>query len=72
MLAAESQEVITLRLLKIAAGGARGRKEAERMVWEKIEAASLATSRLLLGQSPDNIVDGYRKVVRANARRLSK
>jgi hypothetical protein len=42
------------------------------MVWEKLEAASLATSRLLLGQSPDNIVDGYRKVVRANVRRLSK
>ena len=72
MLAAESQHVIGLRLMKIAAGGTSGLREAELMISEKIAAATQATNRLMMGMSPDSVVDGYRKKVRANVRRLSK
>ncbi len=72
MLAAESQEVIGLRLMKLAVGGPKARAEASRMVTEKIEAAHHATGRLLMGASPDSLVVGYRRKVRANSRRLLK
>ena len=35
----EAQRVIALRLIRIAAGGARGRDEAQRMMTEKLAAA---------------------------------
>lgn len=70
MLAVEAQEVVLLRTMKLAAGGTGATSEAYRMVAEKIAAAQEATVGLLSGQSPDHIVTGYRKKVRANARRL--
>jgi cytochrome c551/c552 len=72
MLAAESQQVVWLRTLKLASGGAAAADEARMMVTEKIAAASHATERLMVGDSPDSIVDTYRETVRANAERLSK
>jgi hypothetical protein len=72
MLAIESQQVIGLRLLKHAAGGPKAQAEANRMVSEKIAAASHATGRLMSGASADSIVTSYRKKVRANSRRLLK
>jgi hypothetical protein len=72
MLAAESQHVIGLRMLKLALGGAKAQEEASLMVTEKMLAANHAAARLMLGASPDSVVKGYRRKVRANARRLMK
>jgi hypothetical protein len=71
LLAAESQRVIWLRLLRLGAGGPGATREAQRMVSEKLLAASHATAALMTGASPDHIVKAYRRKVRANARRLS-
>ena len=70
MLAAESQQVIWLRLLKLAAGGAAASHEAERMTSEKVFAAAQAAQSLLLGASANKLVSAYRKKVKANAKRL--
>ena len=72
MLAVESQQVIGLRLMKLAGGGPKARDEANRMIAEKVAAASQATGRLMGGASPDSVVKGYRQKVRANSRRLLK
>lgn len=72
MLAAESQQVILLRTLKLAAGGPTANKEARRMVSEKFSTAGSQGRRLLFGVSPDSVIESYRRKVRANARRLSK
>jgi len=72
MLAAESQHVIWLRSVKLAAGGEHALEEAQLMISEKAFAAFGAAGRLAMGDSPDRIVSGYRKKVRANARRLSR
>ena len=42
MLAAESQQVIWLRYLRLAAGGSRASAEARRMVSEKVAVATVA------------------------------
>jgi hypothetical protein len=49
MLAAESQRVIWLRMMKLAAGGVAARKEANLMATEKVKAAIQATGRLARG-----------------------
>ncbi len=72
LLAAESQRVIWLRTMKLAAGGPAAAQEASLMIAEKLTAATTAAGRLALGASPDSVVAGYRKKVRANARRLSR
>jgi len=72
MLGVESQQVIWLRLMKLAAGGAGAQTEARLMVSEKISAAHQAGERILGGGSADSVVRSYRKKVRANVRRLSK
>ncbi|TXM70925.1 hypothetical protein FV226_16370 [Methylobacterium sp. WL12] len=72
MLAFESQQVIGMRLIKIAAGGAVGRAEAQRMVTEKVVAAGEAALMVASGASTAKVIAGYRRKVRANARRLSK
>ena len=72
MLAVESQQVIALRLMKLSTGGTDAHAEAHRMVSEKVAEANQAAMNLMLGASPDSVVYGYRKAVRANARRLSK
>jgi urease beta subunit len=72
MLAFESQQVIGMRLIKIAAGGAVGQAEAQRMVTEKVAAAGEAALMVASGASTAKVIAGYRRKVRANARRLSK
>ncbi len=72
MLAAESQQVIMLRTLKIAAGDPAASLEANRMVKEKLAHANSEGGRLLFGASPASVIASYRRKVRANARRLTK
>ncbi len=72
MLGIEAQQVFWLRTMRIAKGGKLGEREAHRMFSEKIVAADEATKSMALGASPEMIVSGYRKKVRANARRLSR
>lgn len=72
MLGIESQQVIWLRLTKLAAGGPQAALEARRMVSEKVREGILAGSRLMLGATANSVVSGYRKKVRANAKRLSR
>jgi hypothetical protein len=76
----EAQSVIALRMLRLAAGGARAETEAARMVTEKVlaagEAQMAAATAAMLGHK-DHVVAGkalaaYSKRVRANKRRLSR
>jgi hypothetical protein len=79
-LTVEAQTVIALRMLRLAAGGARMEAEAARMVSEKVlaagEAQAAATAAAMRG-SKSHVVAGkvlraYRKRVKANRRRLSR
>jgi hypothetical protein len=78
-LAAESQTVIALRLVKLAAGDAAAAAEAQLMVREKIQAAGEAQSAwlgdALTGSAhlaPRRALAHYRRKVRANRRRLTR
>ena len=71
MLAAEAQEVMWLRCMRLAAGGPTASAEAQRMVTEKFAAAASAAAGILMGNSADKVVKHYRRKVRANKRRLS-
>jgi len=78
MLAIESQQVIALRLTKMAMGGPDVQREAELMVAEKLEAltdAGHAVAKAAIAGKHDLGVDGvmqmYRRKVRANRKRLS-
>ncbi len=76
----EAQSVIALRLMRLAAGGARGQSEARRMVAEKmtalVEAQTAATASLMTGGkhhvAAGKALNAVRKRVRANKRRLSR
>jgi hypothetical protein len=48
------------------------KREARRMVQEKVFAAGLESGRMVLGATGGSVVKRYRKKVRANARRLSR
>ncbi|MHC2020214.1 hypothetical protein [Methylobacterium sp. CM6247] len=72
LLAMESQQVIGLRLAKLSLGGPAAQIEAQRMVSEKILAAGEAAMMIATGVSTQKVVTGYRRKVRANARRLSQ
>jgi hypothetical protein len=79
-LAFESNMVIGLRMMKLAAGGPKAISEANLMTSEKLQAASSVmidgAFALASGKSMESIgkstVAHYRKKVRANHRRLSK
>jgi patatin-like phospholipase/acyl hydrolase len=67
------QSVMALRLLRLAGGGARGQAEASRMAAEKIAAVAAA---VITGRK-NHVIAGkglgvFRKLVRANKRRLSR
>jgi hypothetical protein len=75
----EAQNVIALRLMRLAAGGTSSHAEAMRMISEKFaaiaEAQIIGTAAVASGRS-SNVVAGkilrsYKKRVRANRRRLS-
>ena len=72
MLAVESQQVICLRTIKMAAGGKKAHREAHLMVTEKVAAGLHDRWRLMMGASTQSILKRYRKKVCANARRLSR
>ena len=76
----EAQSVIALRMMRVAAGGARGRAEASRMVAEKVgalaEAQTAAAAAILTGRRQKvvagKVLNTYKKRVRANRRRLTR
>jgi hypothetical protein len=71
LLGLEAQRVMGMRLSRIALG--RGSPaETQRMVSEKMLAFGEAASTVAAGGSAHKVVRGYRKHVRANARRLSR
>ena len=77
MLALEAQQVIALRLAKLAWGGPDAHGEAHRMVSEKLDAAAKAAGLLAVASmsgkahtGPDQVVRMLRKRVRANRKRL--
>jgi hypothetical protein len=79
-LGVETQSVIALRMMRLAAGGARGRTEATRMVGEKVgalaEAQTAAAAAILTGRAQKvvagKVLTAYKKRVGANRRRLSR
>jgi hypothetical protein len=78
MLAMESQTVIGLRMIRLAAGGPAASKEASGMVQEKLEALGRAqfqvASDVMLGRghrAPGKTINAYRRKVRANRKRLA-
>jgi hypothetical protein len=72
MLAAESWEVVSLRMAKFANHDEDCEREASLMMSEKIFAALEAGANWLAGASPATIITRYREHVAANARRLSQ
>jgi len=72
MLAIESQQVMLLRCLRLAGGGALASTEARRMLSEKVAAAAVTGAGVLMGDGSARVVKRYRQKVRANRRRLSK
>ncbi|MBM6580179.1 hypothetical protein ILT44_08305 [Microvirga sp. BT689] len=71
MLAAEAQMVIWTRLSQ-AAMGRGSNAENLLMVTEKITAFTEAASIIAAGGSAHKVIKGYRRKVRANAKRLSR
>lgn len=72
MLAIEAQGVIAQRMAMLALGGPNAQAEAQRMVTEKMFAAGEAAMQMATGASNATVIRGYRRKVRANARRLRK
>ena len=72
MLGLETQRVIGLRMMKVAAGGPDAQAELTRMVNEKTAALAEATATLASGGSAETVLRRYRTHVRANERRLSR
>ena len=71
LLAMESQAVIWTRLTEIAMG--RGTPaETMLMVTEKVSAFAEAATIIATGGSAHKVVKGYRRKVRANAKRLKR
>lgn len=68
----EAQEVMSLRLTKLAQGGTRSRAEAQLMVTEKGFALAEAFVTLAIGGSMPKVLRRYRGHVRTNKRRLSR
>ena len=77
-LAWEAQQVIALRLAKIALGGPAAKRESRRMVAEKVDAAGKAAGMMFaatLRGAPDGGADAVVRMltrrVRANRKRLA-
>ena len=76
----EAQSVMALRFMRLAAGGARAKSEASRMITEKVtalgEAQSAAVRAAIKGdkshRAATKVVLVYKRRVRKNRRRLSK
>lgn len=72
MLAFEAQGVIAQRMMMFGLGGPKMQAEMNRMVTEKMLAAAHAGIQIASGSSQAAVIDGFRRKVRANSRRLSK
>ena len=72
MLGVEAQMVIGERIAMLVVGGPKARKEARRIVTEKVLAAGGAAVTLATDSSPRKVVRGYHKKVQANHRRLTR
>ena len=72
MLAFEAQGVITQRMMMFAMGGPKVQAEAQRMVTEKVLAAGEAAMQIATGATHGAVIEGYRRKIRANARRLGR
>lgn len=71
MLGVEAQQVVALRMLRLASGGpGAAARETRRMVSEKAVAAMETGLHLAAGGGPDKVVRNYRRKVRANRDRL--
>ena len=70
LLAFEAADVMGLRMVKLACGGAAARDEAQLMVSEKIGAVVEAWTSLMHGGTPMSMIERYRELVAANANRL--
>ena len=68
----EAQQVVGLRMMKLAAGGKAAQTESVRMVTEKVAAAAQAGTALAGGKSAQSVVRRYRTIMRANRKRLNK
>jgi hypothetical protein len=68
----EANMVVSLRLVKLALGGAASQREAQRMIVEKGIAAFEAWSTLAAGGSVAQVMRRYGSRVSANKRRLSR
>jgi hypothetical protein len=75
----ECSAVIAMRTIKLAAGGAGAEAEARQMVSEKIDAGMALQAKALTGGlgltshgAAAKTVAHYRRMVRANRRRLAK
>lgn len=71
LLAFEAQEVIGLRLAKLACGGQAALLETSLMVSEKAEALVETAVSIACGGSSHAVIDSYRKKVQANRIRLA-
>jgi hypothetical protein len=71
MLAVESQNVIDMRLRRIATGRVDPAIETRLMISEKIDAAIAATSMMGSGSKMADVIDFYRRQVASNAKRLA-
>lgn len=72
MLGRKVQEVMWLRSQRLARGDALARRELNKAVAEKVAAAGDAFFCIWSGKSPDKAIGVYRRVVRANRRRLTR
>jgi hypothetical protein len=71
LLALEAQQVVELRLVLIAWGGAGAQAEMVSMFGEKVVAAMEAANTLMSGGTHDQVVARYRELVADNTRRLT-
>jgi len=76
----DAQNVVALRMVRMASGGTRAQAELNRMVAEKVAAAAeahLAAAAAVMTGNKDHVTAGkvlrvFKKRVRANKRRLGR
>jgi hypothetical protein len=66
----EANEVVALRIMKIASGGPDAFSEIQLMIAEKMTAGTEASTSLICGHSPVAVIARYREHVANNRRRL--
>jgi len=76
----DANVVVTMRLMRLASGGALAQREAQRMIAEKgfafAEAQVAAAAKIMTGAgiagATKSATDVYRRKVRSNRRRLTR